>query len=273
MKSTDIVQPQAMPSVFGEDIYSAEGSINFEIPDATSTSASDTCVMDNGFLPITSEPLDDGGIAPERKNFNGLFYLSTDQRVFLQNGGFITYNSAVASAIGGYPEGAILGYIDSNNQFMLVQSLIDDNTNNFTQNPSLIDNINWKVALNFADVDLANTAPAQSFIDKSVGWGMPDYTAGISIALTNDTLTSYTPSQNGYIRLYRGDDDGVYYIRLFLGNTQDTVIQNFAGSTQFNTGYSYSYIPVLSGQQYSLLTNNTTVCNAVFYPMKGDANA
>lgn len=139
MLSSELVTPQAMPSVFGEDIFSATSTTDFEIPDATSTSASDTCVMDNGFLPITSDPLppDGTGIAPARKNFNGLFYLSTDQRVFLQNGGYITYDDNVATAIGGYPAGAILNYYN-NGAFSQVRSLVDNNQYNFVSNPSYI---------------------------------------------------------------------------------------------------------------------------------------
>lgn len=139
MLSSELVTPQAMPSVFGEDIFSATSTTDFAIPDATSTSASDTCVMDNGFLPITSDPLppDGTGIAPARNNFNGLFYLSTDQRVFLQNGGYITYDDNVATAIGGYPQGAILNYY-SDGVFAQVRSLVDNNQYNFVSNPSYI---------------------------------------------------------------------------------------------------------------------------------------
>ena len=142
MKSTDIVQPHAMASTFAVDVYSASGTTNFEIPADTSTSATDTCVLDDGFLPITSTDLDDGGIAPERKNFNGLFYLSTDQRNYIQNGGSITFDAAVSTAIGGYPQGAVLDYVNSGNYYK-VQSLIDDNTYNFVTTPTYIDNVHW----------------------------------------------------------------------------------------------------------------------------------
>ena len=35
MKSTDIKKPLAMASIFANDIYSASGTVNFEIPAAT----------------------------------------------------------------------------------------------------------------------------------------------------------------------------------------------------------------------------------------------
>lgn len=144
MKKTDVTQPVAMATPFAEGVYSTTSTDDFEIPAATSTTADDSCVMDDGFLPITSTALDDGGKAPERKNFNGMFYLSTDQRFFLQNGGFITYNPDVATAIGGYPQDAILDFIDSNGNYKKVRSLIDDNSNNFVADETLIDGTNWE---------------------------------------------------------------------------------------------------------------------------------
>lgn len=144
MKKIDVTQPYAMSSPFADGVYSSVSTSDFEIPADTSTAPDDTCVIDDGFLPITSTDLDDGGIAPERKNFNGMFYLSTDQRFYLQNGGFITYNSNVATAIGGYPQDAVLGYIDGQGTYKLVRSLIDDNTNDFTQDETLIDGEHWE---------------------------------------------------------------------------------------------------------------------------------
>lgn len=136
MKKVDIVQPLAVQTPIA-----VTGDKN--IPSQTAT-GTDTSSIAEGFLPITSDPLSSGGVAPERIDFNGMFYLSTDQRVFLQDGGFITYDATVASAIGGYPEGAILGYIDANNNFGFVESLIDNNQNNFVTTPSLIDGTNWR---------------------------------------------------------------------------------------------------------------------------------
>lgn len=144
MKKIDVTQPYAMTSPFADGVYSSVSTSDFEIPADTSTAPDDTCVIDDGFLPITSTDLDDGGIAPERKNFNGMFYLSTDQRFYLQNGGFITYNSNVATAIGGYPQDAVLGFIDGQGTYKLVRSLIDDNTNDFTQDETLIDGEHWE---------------------------------------------------------------------------------------------------------------------------------
>lgn len=135
MQSTDLITPLAIGSPIA-----LSGDKN--IPSQTA-SGTDTSSISAGFLPITSQPLDDGGIAPERIDFNGMFYLATDQRVYLQNGGVITYDSSVATKIGGYPAGAILGYVDSQGNYGFVRSLVDNNQYNFVTTPSYINGIYW----------------------------------------------------------------------------------------------------------------------------------
>ncbi len=98
-----------------------------------------------GFPEMTMKALKDGGLPPRGEDFNGLFYLTTDQKAFFQDGGYITFDPTVSTLIGGYPQGAILDYYnETTNYYTKVESLIDDNTNNFVNDPSLIDNVNWR---------------------------------------------------------------------------------------------------------------------------------
>lgn len=136
MQSTDLIQPLAMSQPIAN-----EGE-KFNIPEgATGTERASVA---EGFPEITMKSLDEGGKPPCGQDCNGMFYLSTDQKVFLQNGGVITFSQEVSDLIGGYPKNAILDYIDSADTYHKVQSLIDNNTNNFVENPALIDGINWK---------------------------------------------------------------------------------------------------------------------------------
>lgn len=115
-----------------------------------------------GFPEMTMKALKDGGLPPRGEDFNGLFYLTTDQKAFFQDGGYITFDTAVSMLIGGYPKGAILDYYnESTNYYTKVTSLIDDNTNNFVENPALIDGINWQF-VDFgtgANENLSNITP------------------------------------------------------------------------------------------------------------------
>lgn len=117
----------------------AESGDKNTIP-VTNTDASNPQLADltNGFPAITSEDPDDGGLPPERKDFNGLGYLTTTYDFFEQAGGRYEWNTTVANAIGGYPLGARLWYTDANNYTMILRSTKDNNLDNFTTNSSYI---------------------------------------------------------------------------------------------------------------------------------------
>lgn len=63
---------------------------------------------DSGFPPLTMTAIAAGGIPPHGKDFNGLLNDITVAIRFSQAGGQYTFDSAFASAIGGYPRGAMV---------------------------------------------------------------------------------------------------------------------------------------------------------------------
>ena len=104
----------------------ANGGQHANIPNnATGTNRAS---FTEGWGVITSTPVADGGIPPNRLDFNGLGYLATAVAYFLQNGGFYTFNASVAAQIGGYPKGAVLWYVDSGVPQYMVVSLVGNNT-------------------------------------------------------------------------------------------------------------------------------------------------
>ena len=101
--------------------------------------------QDIGFPTITSQPLGDGGLPPKRTSMNGLFNLVSAHDFFKQTGGFYTFNQALSNAIGGYPVDAILSAKDASGKIRLVQSLRQNNTDNFVSNPNFIDGaVSWR---------------------------------------------------------------------------------------------------------------------------------
>lgn len=128
-----LIQPTALLKPFAE-----EGDKN-TIP-AINTDSTNPQLADltNGFPEITSLDPDDGGIPAERKDFNGLGYLTTLYDYFYQAGGTFTWNSTVANAIGGYPLGARLWYTDSNGVTLILRSTKGNNLDDFTQDQSYI---------------------------------------------------------------------------------------------------------------------------------------
>lgn len=121
-----LTQPTLLLKPFAEN--GDKNSIPVENTDAQNPQLAD---LTNGFPSITSDDPDDGGLPPERKDFNGLGYLTTTYDYFYQAGGTFTFNPTVSSAIGGYPQGARLWYTDSNGATSVLRSTIGNNTDNF----------------------------------------------------------------------------------------------------------------------------------------------
>lgn len=139
MKATDFSQPELLLKVFAED-----GTRNTLPVVNTDTSNPQKADLTNGFPVETEGSPDDGKLPPERADFNALGYLTTSYDFFYQAGGTFTFSSTIASAIGGYPQGARLWHTNSSGVSMLLESTKDDNEDDFTDDESYI-GTSWKV--------------------------------------------------------------------------------------------------------------------------------
>jgi len=81
--------------------------------------------MDTGFTPITFQPLVAGGIPPRGQDFNGILNLESSISQWVQAGGAYPYNAGFATAIGGYPNGAVVRRSDYSGSWI---STVDNNT-------------------------------------------------------------------------------------------------------------------------------------------------
>lgn len=88
--------------------------------------------MEAGFPTITQTPINEGGIPPERADFNGLGYLTTSHLARLNRGLWYEYDPVFAGKIGGYPLNSRV-MLDNGD---IVQSTIPNNTNNPNTNTS-----------------------------------------------------------------------------------------------------------------------------------------
>lgn len=106
-----------------------------------------------------------------------------------------------------------------------------------------------------ADTDLTNTVPSTTFIQQSVSWGMPDYSAGVSIALN----TTYTCPKAGFVLIH---DARVYSgtCTFTLNGTSYNIA--ISGGNYYDTGFSI--VPVAMNDTVKL--NSGTI---KFYPAKG----
>lgn len=96
-----ISEPAKIPRPF------AETGIKNPIPPAANNTTG-KAGFDKGFPERTMLPKASGGIPPSGMDFNGILYDVTSAIRYMQAGGRPTYDAAFASAIGGYPSGAVL---------------------------------------------------------------------------------------------------------------------------------------------------------------------
>lgn len=145
------------------------------------------------FQVINQTPLEAGGIAPSRIDFNALFKILGDSIFYMQNGGFWAYNSAFDYAVGRVVlyNGNLYKCIQANGASSTVvapDSVSPLGSDYWVQVATLLD------FANYAETDFSNvTAPVQAFKDMSIGWLEPDYSALYSTTSNNFVLpkTSY----------------------------------------------------------------------------------
>lgn len=131
-----------------------------------------------GFPADTFDPIASGGIPPDGKDVNGVYYdLSTANR-WGQAGGQYYFNSTFATAITGYPKGAILNRSDSKGQW---QNLVDGNTTD----PDSTSAANWvAVRSNMLITSIAVAAGATTPTLEKLGAALINVTGAIASAAT-----------------------------------------------------------------------------------------
>lgn len=80
---------------------------------AAANNITGTAGYDAGFPAITMTPKVAGGIPPQGQDFNGAFFDVTTALQFLEAGGSFPFDGAFATAVGGYPLGALVSKTDS----------------------------------------------------------------------------------------------------------------------------------------------------------------
>lgn len=195
MKSTEIIQPTPLIAPI------AASGLRNNIPD--DATGSNYASIEEGFPEMTMKAPIDGGLPPWGQDFNGMFYLMSSQTCFLQNGGNITFNQAVSDKIGGYPQGAVLDYIDENGTFSKVRSLIDDNTYNFVTTPSYIDDVHWEqIGMTAATSwgNIGGNIENQSDLQAALGERLSDtQVTNCILSSTNANISNDSVSNASYV--------------------------------------------------------------------------
>lgn len=104
----------------------AESGLKNPIPPAANP-ATGRAGFDQGFSAINMTAKEAGGIPPFGQDFNGIFYEVTNILRYMQAGGQPTFDAALATAIGGYPKGAV---VIGDDGMSLFRNTVDGNSTN-----------------------------------------------------------------------------------------------------------------------------------------------
>lgn len=131
---------------------------------------------DKGFPDITMTPPEAGGIPPAGQDFNGILFEITSIIRYIQAGGQPSFSSALATAIGGYPSGALVLGSDG---VTIWQSQVGSNMDNPDVTPT-----NWKKV----DVNLRQALAAAGGVSLVSG---ANYRFGTAAEMATQTV--FTP--------------------------------------------------------------------------------
>lgn len=98
----------------------------------TTGEAPNSATYQVGFPPNTMQSITAGGIPPKGADMNGILYDITDNIVFQTQGGRYGFDSAYATAIGGYPLNAILQLNDGTEVISTIANNTNDPNSNMT---------------------------------------------------------------------------------------------------------------------------------------------
>lgn len=119
-----------------------------------------------GFPGVYSVPKSNGGQYVTRGQMNAIGNLASQNQFYFLAGGINTFDQAFCDAIGGYPQGAILNYLDEDRLFF-VESLVDGNTNNFVVNG--VDGVTWRLLVTPIDESQINRIFFQGGRNAGIG--------------------------------------------------------------------------------------------------------
>lgn len=98
---------------------------------AIEAAAGNNVNFQDGFPSAYSAPHSGGGKFITRGEMNAIGNLASQNQFYFLAGGINTFDATFATSIGGYPEGAVLKYLNNGYLYDVI-SLIDNNTVNFT---------------------------------------------------------------------------------------------------------------------------------------------
>lgn len=139
--------------------------------------------LTDGFPPLNFTAIAAGGIPPFGQDFNGIFNQITKWNQWHAAGGPVRYDATFATAIGGYPSGAL---VESNSGHAIYESVADNNTADPNAGGAL-----WKIiacawsaspvqATGSANIQVISLSPAPTSLAQLIGIPLQISSQGIN---------------------------------------------------------------------------------------------
>lgn len=253
MKSTDIIQPIPLSNPI------AINGIKNSIPD--SATGTNNASIEEGFPEITMKAPVDGGLPPWGQDFNGLFYTLSTLNCNIQNGGLVTFSTAVSNKIGGYPQGAILDYIDNNGSYSKVKSLIDDNTYDFTSNPSYIGQYWEQIGITASTSwgNISGNIQNQTDLQNALAPKLSDtQLSNCILSLTEGSITPQSYNNVSFVNHGTTDTSGV--LSNFSASNFAILAKTMSNATAWTFTLPFTTGADVSGKQTIAAINNKDNC-------------
>lgn len=239
--------------------FASEATSEYRTDVQNSTGAEpNSATYEQGFPPVTMEKIAMGGKPPKGSDLNGVLYDITDNLVSLTKGARYGFNEAYATAIGGYPKGAVLRLENG----VEVESEVDSNS----INPN-VDMTGWKLAISDKGIVTwsGRTQEAKNKDEISIlDFGNNQLNLGLIDASAYFVLASiYAYTYNKTINL----NGGKYLVEkscllkpcLFEGNGAEISIKNNVVNFEFEESEKFGVVVGFSDCSIKLLESTGTV--------------
>ena len=194
-----------------------------------------------GFPSIYGVPASEGGKYVGRGEINAIGNVATNDLFYHKCGGINTFDAAFAAKIGGYPEGAVLQYLNGNYIYDVI-SLIDNNMFDFVAS-NTIDGANW------AYCNKETSSSDRILVVESSTTVNANNSQGLLLGV-------FKAPKNGFIVF-----EGNYTVNTQVGVSADGTNAGFAVAL-YDLGASYTTIPTLTAET---LKNWKTIYTASTY--------
>ena len=244
----------------GDGVYDIRQNGAYPTPASTVIAAGVS--LAHGFDSSYDVPAINGGSILDTKVLNSVLSLISRDAAYRQAGGIYTFEQELSDIIGGYPEGAILQYIDDGGTLHYLRSLVDNNTSNFVRDG--IDSTKWMYCL---PAEVSRNLPLVDWGSQSaVRYELATINQYTKVSANTDTwydIANGTFTSSGYINIINSSDpiigpsdaeipNGVRVTHSFclcIGGNSGININNYTPDQIINNNVDGSAFQILLGRK------------------------